>query len=125
MLALLKPFPQVNMNRRTCIGIFCDSLLAPRCSAWSRPTSIGLFEQASKDVLDSIPEVFRAPALPLGNDFNGIVHVHGAVSHPGGMVLTDKDFGRAYLTEGWARRFLVALFRHFTVLFVAMDTTTR
>lgn len=77
-----------------------------------------LFEQASKDVLDSDPDVYRAPALPLGNDFNGIVHVHGAVTHPGGMVLTDQDFGRAYLTEGWARRFLVALFRHFTVLFV-------
>ena len=77
-----------------------------------------LFEQASKDVLDSSPEVFRAPALPLGNEFNGIVHVHGAVSHPGGMVLTDRDFGSAYLTEGWARRFLVALFRQFTVLFV-------
>ncbi len=77
-----------------------------------------LFEQASKDVLDSSPEVFRAPALPLGNDFQGIVHVHGEVSHPGGMVLTDRDFGRAYLNEGWARRFLVALFRQFTVLFV-------
>ena len=34
------------------------------------------------------------------------------------MVLTDADFGRAYLTEGWARRFLVDLFRSFTVLFV-------
>ena len=77
-----------------------------------------LFEQVSKNVLESGPEVFQAPALPLGNDFNGIVHVHGAVSHPGGMVLTDKDFGRAYLTEGWARRFLVALFGQFTVLFV-------
>ena len=77
-----------------------------------------LFEQVSKNVLESGPEVFRAPALPLGNDFNGIVHVHGGVSHPGGMVLTDKDFGRSYLTEGWARRFLVALFRQFTVLFV-------
>ena len=77
-----------------------------------------LFEQASKDVLDSSPEVFQAPALPLGNDFNGIVHVHGAIRYPEGMVLTDRDFGRAYLTEGWARRFLVALFRQFTVLFV-------
>ena len=34
------------------------------------------------------------------------------------MVLTDQDFGRAYLTEGWARRFLIELFRQFTVLFV-------
>ena len=34
------------------------------------------------------------------------------------MVLTDEDFGRAYLTEGWARRFLVDVFQSFTVLFV-------
>ena len=34
------------------------------------------------------------------------------------MVLTDKDFGRAYLTEGWARRFIQDLFLSFTVLFV-------
>ena len=34
------------------------------------------------------------------------------------MVLTDADFGRAYLTEGWARRFLVDLFGTYTVLFV-------
>ena len=34
------------------------------------------------------------------------------------MVLTDSDFGRAYLTEGWARRFLVDVFRSYTVLFV-------
>ena len=34
------------------------------------------------------------------------------------MVLTDKDFGRAYLTEGWARRFIQDLFLKFTVLFV-------
>ncbi len=78
-----------------------------------------LFEQATKDVFTSSqPEIFRAPALPLGHQFNGIVHVHGAVSHSDGMVITDTDFGRAYLTEGWARRFLVDLFPSFTVLFV-------
>ena len=79
-----------------------------------------LFEPATKteDVFDGKPEVFRAPALPLGHDFSGIVHVHGAVSRPHDMVLTDEDFGRAYLTEGWARRFLISLFRQYTVLFV-------
>ena len=77
-----------------------------------------LFEQAAQGIFDPNPEVFRAPALPLGHDFNGIVHVHGAVTHPADMVLTDADFGRAYLTEGWARRFLLDLFRSFTVLFV-------
>lgn len=77
-----------------------------------------LFDQAAVGTYDPQPEVFRAPALPLGTDFNGIVHVHGVLDHPDSMVLTDRDFGRAYLTEGWARRFLVELFRSFTVLFV-------
>lgn len=78
-----------------------------------------LFEQAPEGVFNnSQPDVFRAPALPLGHRFNGIVHIHGAVSHSDEMIITDADFGRAYLTEGWAQRFLVDLFRSFTVLFV-------
>ncbi len=62
-----------------------------------------------------------APALPLGNDFGGIVHIHGHVDGPtNGVIATDMDFSRAYLTEGWARRFLLALFTDSrkTVLFV-------
>jgi len=78
-----------------------------------------LFEHAAPDVYGgAVPECFRAPALPLGRSFSGIVHVHGDLTHPDEMVLTDADFGRAYLVEGWARRFLVDLFRHFTVFFV-------
>ncbi len=77
-----------------------------------------LFEHAAEKAFDSGPEVFRAPALPLGNKFSGIIHVHGSVRAPEDMVLTDEDFGLAYLVEGWARRFLVGLFSSFTVLFV-------
>ena len=78
-----------------------------------------LFEQAAEDgAADSKLEVFNAPALPLGRKFDGIIHVHGALDRPETMVLTDADFGRAYLTEGWARRFLLDLFQSFTVLFV-------
>ena len=33
-------------------------------------------------------------------------------------MLTDADFGRAYLTQGWARRFVQQLFSKFVVLFV-------
>ncbi|KGR53815.1 hypothetical protein OC00_00150 [Xanthomonas vasicola] len=44
--------------------------------------------------------------------------MHGALPHGSSVVLTDADFGRAYLTEGWARRFLVDVFRAHTVLFV-------
>ena len=54
------------------------------------------------------PKVSNAPVLPLGKRFQGIVHIHGSVNEPKEMVLTNLDFGRAYLTEagGWARRFL-------------------
>ena len=76
------------------------------------------FEAAAHTVFGAVPEIYRAPALPLGYDFNGIVHVHGALPRVKELVLTDADFGRAYLIEGWARRFLVDVFRCYTVLFV-------
>lgn len=76
------------------------------------------FETAAQEVYGSLPEVYRAPALPLGYSFHGIVHVHGALPHASSVVLTDADFGKAYLTEGWARRFLLDVFRTHTVLFV-------
>jgi hypothetical protein len=64
-------------------------------------------------------EIFAAPALPEGDSFRGIVYLHGSVEKPcERMVLTDADFGRAYLTAGWARRFLQVLFAHFNVLFI-------
>ncbi|MCY4173540.1 MAG: DUF4020 domain-containing protein [Cyanobacteria bacterium MAG CAR3_bin_5] len=81
-----------------------------------------LFEQvAEAEVLfKNKPKVFEAPALPPGSRFKGIVRLHGSVNEPEEMVLTHRDFGRAYLTEedGWARRFLVSLFANHTVLFV-------
>lgn len=86
-----------------------------------------LFEQAAEGAFDDNPSVFCAPALPLGRKFNGIVHVHGSIATADEMILTDTDFGRAYLNEGWARRFLVELYNNFTILFVGYshsDTVT-
>ena len=77
-----------------------------------------LFEQAAQTTLADHLDVYTSPALPLGTSFRGIVHIHGSVERPADIVLTDADFGRAYLTQGWARRFLVDLFNTFTVLFV-------
>ncbi len=74
---------------------------------------------AAQTIYGAVPEVYRAPALPLGDDFKGIVHLHGSVlDNPKRLVLTDADFGRAYLTQGWARRFVQQLFSKFAVLFV-------
>lgn len=77
-----------------------------------------LFEKACSGIFDPQPVRFTAPALPLGREFQGIVHLHGTVDQPHAMVVTDRDFGSAYLVDGWARRFLVELFENYTVLFI-------
>ncbi|MHB9007780.1 MAG: DUF4020 domain-containing protein [Limisphaerales bacterium] len=79
------------------------------------------FDLHFRSVLDEIGlqrDNYSAPALPLGNQFCGLVHLHGCISRPEPLVLTDENFGRAYLTEGWAREFLQRLFAEFTTLFV-------
>lgn len=76
------------------------------------------FTCAAKVLYPDIP-IYRAPALPLGHDFHGIVYLHGSVDDRADrLVLTDADFGRAYLSEGWARTFLQGLYAKFHVLFI-------
>ena len=79
------------------------------------------YDQMFEHVLDSREadySVYNAPALPLGCDIHGIIHIHGNVNNPEYMVVTDEDFGRVYLTDGYVSRFLVKLFESYTVLFV-------
>jgi hypothetical protein len=65
------------------------------------------------------PEILRGPALPVGDDFEGVVHLHGALGQePRRLIVTDTDFGRAYLREAWAARFLERMFSAYTVLFI-------
>ncbi|WP_243227398.1 SIR2 family protein [Microbacterium sp. CIAB417] len=69
--------------------------------------------------LIAVPDTWYAPALPLGHDFAGLVHLHGSVRRPKEeMILTDRDFGHAYITDAWAARFLLPMFDRFTVVFV-------
>lgn len=59
------------------------------------------------------------PALPLGDAFSGVVHLHGSVRRGASeLILTDRDFGHAYLTDAWATRFLQKMFDKFAVLFI-------
>ena len=80
-----------------------------------------MFEQACGPIGWSV-ESFTAPLLPTATDFKGIVHLHGSLEDPERMVLTDTDLGRAYLSEGWATRFLSELVRRYTVLFVGYSS---
>ena len=64
-----------------------------------------------------------APALspPKPGAWHGLVYLHGKLDQDAdnkNLVLTTADFGKAYLLDGWARRVVIELFRHFHVVFI-------
>ena len=76
------------------------------------------FTTAARDKYPQV-DIYTAPALPLGREWNGLIYLHGAVERPNSrLVLTDRDFGLGYLADGWATRFLMEMFREFAVLFI-------
>lgn len=77
------------------------------------------FTTAAQDHFEENVPHYYAPALPPGDNFSGIAYLHGSVEQaPGKLILTDEDFSEAYITKGWARRFLQRLFSNYVVLFV-------
>ena len=81
------------------------------------------FDNRFVETKEEIPTIDAAPKLPLPkpHDWASLVHLHGHIvpgSDGTSLVLTAADFGKAYLTERWASRFVTELFREFTVVFV-------
>ncbi len=75
--------------------------------------------EAAKHENITVPDIWYGPALPIGRDFAGLVYLHGSVLRPKNeLILTDRDFGHAYITDAWATRFLLPMFDRFTVVFV-------
>lgn len=68
----------------------------------------------------------RAPQLPVPKRrWDSLVYLHGLLTsgRPSAsdlhrLVLSSGDFGLAYLTEGWAARFVTELFRNYVICFV-------
>lgn len=84
------------------------------------------FEQAQTGLVLG-RDFHSGPVLPIPrNDriasWRSIVYLHGRLASVDEgnehLVLTSADFGRAYLTEAWAARFVARLFADFTVLFI-------
>ncbi|GAB2727114.1 SIR2 family protein [Arthrobacter bambusae] len=81
------------------------------------------YDRCFQEALRSMGVPFReyvAPVLPLGDAFDGVVQLHGQVplAPDGGLVLTDRDFGTAYVFRGWATEFLTSMFSKYTVVFI-------
>lgn len=77
---------------------------------------------------DPCISVDTAPKLPVPKRYgwSSLVHLHGRIVEGGdgsNLVLSAADFGRAYLTERWAARFVSELFREFTVVFVGYSVS--
>ena len=77
-----------------------------------------MLEKAAQQVRYGTYNCFSFPALPDGCDFSGIVHLHGDVQNSKNIVITDSDFGKAYLIDGYATRFITNVFKTYTVLFI-------
>ncbi|WP_322629991.1 SIR2 family protein [Halothiobacillus sp.] len=81
-----------------------------------------LFEAGPEheDLVPHVPPAF--PDLNFGSTIEGITYLHGrlvdpdAEHHP--YVLSSADFGRAYLSEGWATNFIRHLLERYTVVLV-------
>lgn len=86
------------------------------------------FDRLFEHIIASTPisvNCYQAPLLPVPkNRWDGLVYLHGLL--PGepasktldDLVVSSGDFGRAYLTERWAARFVSELLRNFNVCFV-------
>lgn len=93
-------------------------LLDANCHVRLVTTNFDNCFENSMEVLGRKAKVFSSPALPLGKDVNGVIHLHGVFSDCETMILTAEDYGEAYVSNGWVARFLVDLFKTYTVLFV-------
>lgn len=79
------------------------------------------FDNCFENALDEIGrkcKYYSSPALPLGKNVDGLVHLHGTYNDKDSMIVTAEDYGNAYVSNGWTSRFLVDLFKSYTVLFV-------
>ena len=79
---------------------------------------------------------YAAPLLPTPRKglWNGIVYLHGLLPEDddeldlSNLVVSSGDFGRAYLAEAWAARFVAELLRNYVVCFIGYslgDQTVR
>ena len=78
-----------------------------------------LFEAVEKHIPRVVPPAL--PDLSLRQSINGLVYLHGRLRKPevgvaSGYVISSADFGRAYLSEGWATRFVKALRESYTIV---------
>lgn len=90
-----------------------------------------LFEKVDKGIPSFLPPYL--PDFQSGSSLEGIVYLHGKWVNPNrnkqnNLIISSQDFGRAYLSHGWATRFLSNLLKQRTVVLIGYsgdDTLVR
>ena len=81
-----------------------------------------LFEVGHEGPQLDLHEPPAFPDLDFGLGIEGITYLHGRLVEPNSehhdYVLSSADFGRAYLSEGWATNFIRSLLGRYTVVLV-------
>ena len=81
-----------------------------------------MFDDCNPGVVSWQPP--RLPDPKRSSDMNGIVYLHGKANasydsaEGDGFVLSSSEFGRAYLADGWATRFIREILEKYAVVFV-------
>ncbi|WP_171492863.1 SIR2 family protein, partial [Acinetobacter seifertii] len=90
-----------------------------------------LFEKVDRRIKSFIPPYL--PDLQSKDPLSGIVYLHGKwidpkKNEPNNLIISSQDFGSAYLSHGWATRFLSNLLTRRTVVLIGYsgdDTLVR
>ena len=111
---------------KTCVSTH-ETVLRLSKGADSKPQIVTtnfdlLFEKAAGQTLGTYVSP-KLPDLASEESFDGLVYLHGRVD-PGAergdgrqeLIVSSSDFGRAYLAEGWATRFIRDLLDQYTVI---------
>lgn len=103
---------QPNTNHETLIDFFKKDIRIVT-------TNYDIMLESTLEKKERKTNIYSYPALPHGDKFNGIVHLHGEVKNPTDIVLTDSDFGKSYMYYSNVTTFLRSLFEsEYTVLFI-------
>jgi SIR2-like domain len=87
-----------------------------------------LFERAKKTLKRHVPPAL--PDLASGQPLEGLVYLHGrraALRTAGtvrqGLIISSSDFGRAYLADGWATRFVRELLKNYVIVLLGYSAS--
>lgn len=76
-------------------------------------------EEAAAEGEFAFNTIYTGPAVPIGSSFSGLLHLHGSLnSSDTEIILDDRDFANAYISDAWATRFLLKLFDSYSVVFI-------